>query len=453
VAGKEEHMPYYVHRLNTEPIDHPAYETKAEALARRQDGETVSFVPTEVEAGNWRVREQARFTDGTYTHVPWSSAEWYANYKGLHYAHLSLQFPGLIAYTPDETWGHEDRQLRTTAGKYLAKFAADQSSVDCQRWIDAVKAHATGVRFTSDPDEIERVYRCGPSSCMSRPFVNNIVSEHPSRVYGLSPDLAVAYIGELSILSGLSDVSQRCIVWPDRHIYSRIYGSGPLDTLLTQMGYHPDSLHGARVRAIRNRAANWSNDSWIMPYIDGCGSADREGEWFVLCRDGSGAYNVQVTHGYTGDAPAAEEEDEEEDEEEYEQEALICSRDGCGRYRDHDREYCDRCEDMLWTCAGCEEDHFEDPAASFHTGGTGLIRSYCASCAEDRRVSCAIDGCTNMFFAAQFSSIERNDRYARHVESLCPTCAANFEWCAWCHYVGRDSAHHHVRCPSRLVLA
>src|SRR5262245_15709183 len=117
-------MPFFVHPANTEPETGTSYAAKSEAIAARTGTETITFVADDSERETWRNRETRRFEDKTYIDVPWLWADWYQNspLKPLHFAHLSLQMPGMVAYTPTEEHGIQDRQLRVRPAKYLQDF-------------------------------------------------------------------------------------------------------------------------------------------------------------------------------------------------------------------------------------------------------------------------------------------------------------------------------------------
>ena len=59
-------MPYYMHKIGSEPETGERFDTKQDALSARTDGYTVTRVLTADEKTAWRDRESARFDDGTY---------------------------------------------------------------------------------------------------------------------------------------------------------------------------------------------------------------------------------------------------------------------------------------------------------------------------------------------------------------------------------------------------
>jgi hypothetical protein len=75
----------------------------------------------------WRERERKKFADGTYARVPWHGERWFVGSMAdlNHFVHVSEDDPSKVAYTPDDRFGSEDRQLRMKPGKYLRKHFAE----------------------------------------------------------------------------------------------------------------------------------------------------------------------------------------------------------------------------------------------------------------------------------------------------------------------------------------
>lgn len=240
----------------------------------------------------WKARERARFDeDGldtpAYKAVPW--ADTLEDKHPDHFVHMALDHPGKIAFTENDAKGLADRQTVIAPGRYLTRFYADTlTPQEIEAWAAAVSVLAGefALKVTSDADEIEDVYVNGPSSCMAYNADDFSSSCHPARVYA-GPDLAVAYIGPRDNPSG------RSVVWPERKVFSTIYGDcSRLRMLLTEQGYKEGGLDGARVRRIRDGSA------FVMPYVDGIDSASDTGEFIVL--DDCGSLDCQNTHGLTG---------------------------------------------------------------------------------------------------------------------------------------------------------
>lgn len=404
-------MPHYCHAKDDPPESGRAYASKALAHASKQPNETITFVLSDDERHEWRSRESSRLSSGEYQHVPWRYESWYSRQLYYdHYAHMSVAHVGLIAYTPSDEWGIADRQLRVTPGKYLAKFAQEANLPQAQidEYCATVKALDGSFKLATTADEIEAVYTHGPDSCMShRASSSNFWTHgvHPTRAYGDS-DLAVAYLGTLD------DVSSRCVVWPDRKIYTCVYGDTTLRHVLQAAGYEPGTLDGARIRVI----AIDNGDGYIVPYIDGAEMANKRGAWFVLST-GDGEYCVRETSGVTN-----------------ERETHYCAH--CANECDEDETYCSSCADEVYYCAHCSEDRFDNDGISINN--YGLV---CESCADELRQTCANDDCGDTWFEVELSRADQRARWQAGTANLCVDCATTRRYCEHCEkYVSNDAA-------------
>jgi len=233
----------------------------------------------EIEA--WHVREGTRLRDRTYTPLPgtWTASSWFygASSTDFHFAHVSVSDDAYIAYTENDQKGVADIQTKVKPGRYLKRYYGHILS------DDQIKALATSLSanykpvellITQDADEIEKVYRTGPRSCMSGHPSEYEAGIHPARVYA-GPDLAVAYIKRDK------NITARCVIWPEKKIYSIVYGDYTrMDQPLKAAGYKAGSLHGARIQLIKY------GDDYVVPYVDGldCGSIKKG--FIVLDDDG-----------------------------------------------------------------------------------------------------------------------------------------------------------------------
>lgn len=244
---------------------------------------------------DWRARERARFEDGTYVMVPWIAHHWFTSKVNPdHFVHLSRSEPGKVAFTENEEKGIADRQTRMRGGAYLKKFFSDVLSDDEITELATAMAgelEANEVRFATTPDDIERVYLNGPTSCMSHSLDEYSCSVHPVRVYGAG-DCAVAY------LERRDHVTARSVCWPEKKIYTRIYGDEiRLEPLLKKLGYRKGSLNRARLLKIEDRPGRY-----VCPYVDSCDEVMVEQDFLRLC-DSGGDYATDATCGYVGEEP------------------------------------------------------------------------------------------------------------------------------------------------------
>ena len=277
-------MPYYRHaRTDTAAAVGEPYSTKQSAATGIAADQTIAFIASNEEITAWHHRECERSVDGTYqlapTLPPLSEATTH------HYLHLSAGNPGLVAYTPSDEFGVEDRQLRCKPGKYLQKFYAEAfTAQQIVAWADAVKADGVSMHFTNTSEQCVRVYRAlhGPDSCMGNGEDAQRLGQdyrwsaetHPAQVYG-GGDVSIAYIGHIGGELATNDtVIARAVVNTLTKKYARIYGtaSGELRVLLTAAGYAADShaLEGARILA---RPRPSEQGGYFMPYVDGMRTA------------------------------------------------------------------------------------------------------------------------------------------------------------------------------------
>lgn len=290
---------------------------------------------------SWQDREARRFAGGTYRETPWHNESWYQAKHNEHYCHVSTEQPGKIAFTENAKKGEADRQLVMSPGRYLNRYFSDTlDNCAIEQWCAklSVQLQEDALKFTQDADEIERVYVGGPSSCMSYEAKSYSGHCHPVRVYA-GPDTALAYIGPID------DASARCVVWPEKLIYTRVYGDvSRMTLLLEQAGYTSGSLNGARIQRIIDERSG----GYIMPYIDRGGGPEDEGDFL---RIGMGDIESGSTSG-------------------------VADMD--------DRPTCERCEDQYDADEGCS-------VYVTGLGGRHVEQTWCEHCADHRSTMCEHD--------------------------------------------------------------
>ncbi len=427
-------MPFYVHRKSLDmngdtPLKHQdilgARATRGDAQKLCEPDCRITYLPTYEESLNWWTRESSRFNTGEYLQVPWQRETFSHPTACRHYAHGSLHVPGLIAYTPSDEYGVQDRQVRTKPGRYLEKFYADYDKATRLEWIAGVMAFGGTLSIATTPDDCERVYRGKDyvrghlpfQSCMG-PDCHARFTVHPSRVYGEPGDLAVAYLGPIDA------VLARAVVWPAKKRYSRIYGSDILRALLKEAGYSTaDDFDEAKVIA---RELD-GGPNYLMPYIDGCERArlDRTGKFFIL---GSGEYSTCRTDGCTG-------------------ETYTC--DHCGENfegNDDSTTYCPSCEEDRHYCDMCDTDFWGE--SYYWVNSRGREQYICEGCADDQAIDCV--GCEESFNPVyECSNRQILSRSQRHMTEYCHGCDQAIEGgrlikCEDCDtfYAPTDEDHH-----------
>ena len=457
-------MPYYLHLTIADPMTGREYITAKDAHAAKVAMETatdwtVTFTATTDERLLWRKRERTRFDDATYARVPWSCADWYyakqitgeplpvtcpsdddGSYDTLHFAHLSITHPGMVAYTPSEDFGIADRQIRVRPGKYLQKFAPSLSRADVDRFCAECKCFddSNVLQYARTADDIERIYVNGPESCMSHraDWYTKTGGMHPVRAYGDS-DLSVAYM-----VSVADDrIIARAVIWEANNVYSRIYGDAHrLKALLQDAGFNPGNVLGATIHAIPTARS----DRYLMPYLDGVDSASLRGTGttavFVL--DDDGPYAGDSTDGtasrtqYNECSNCCERIPDDQDlcascaenEEDETYTCEHCARETCSinQIRGYG-SVCDDCYDEHYRCATCDAHHFDN--------GNEVARHpglYCDDCLSDMTAECAIEGCNETWVEGSLPDTEQATRTRLHLSTLCPSCAVRFVYCAEC---------------------
>lgn len=256
------------------------------------------------EGKSWRAREQGRFDSGTYLSVPWAEEDWFkksAHYD-THFAHLSAADTKMVAYTRGEQEGIRDRQTRVRPGRYLTQYFGEEdggplSDEQIAEWCAKMgcQHEENTIKFAYTADEIEHVYVHGPSSCMSYAVDEYSSKVHPTRVYA-GPDLAVAY------LERDGEITARCVCWPGKKIYTRLYGDEcRLGHLLKKAGYIEGSLVGAKMSRIVQHSHG--RDCYVMPYLDYIDSCRDDGKHLVI---GQGDIFCKETNGLSVSLPCCD---------------------------------------------------------------------------------------------------------------------------------------------------
>ena len=317
---------------------------------------------------HWSLREAIRFHVGDYQFLTAENSSLHSTLCEVlgvenlidahpeHFLHRSTERAGMVAFTPDGRYGEQDRQVRTTLGKYLKRYYT-LSDVQISTIMQLYLEESTPATFhiTTDPDEIEWAYENGPPSCMRRDRGNLSprAVPHPVQCYGSIPgweaDTALAYLkkGDKCIA--------RVIVFPKQQHYSRLYQlsteAAELSAQLKAAGYTAHELkEGTRLRALRTE-----DGALLAPYLDGWtygALTEIDGAEYWVLTDRSGAtHDLQYAYGLPREVG---EDDEDEDE-------SIGDCDDCGEtlyegddysYTEyHDRRICGCCQDNHYTYA------------------------------------------------------------------------------------------------------
>lgn len=263
---------------------------------------------------DWKQREANRFENGDYKRVTLLEE------RGLtiddHFVHYSTKTCSDLAYTKNEEKGRLDLQTKTSLAGYLEVFFSAKVSPKEIRELSEQNELLflnDEVKFAITPDEIERVYTrpsesniAGANSCMRSPARQYTDNVHPTRVYGAG-DLAVAYLTDED-----NRVTDRALCWPDRKIYSRVYGkANNLHTYLKKLGFKKSlyygesksdefSFDGAKLLAIPVKR---DPESYIVPYIDELDVNLAEQNGFLVFSKVDGNINTRNTNGRATKVP------------------------------------------------------------------------------------------------------------------------------------------------------
>lgn len=273
----------------------------------------------------WKKREQARVIDGTYRALPWAHQDWWRSAMAFaihkdHFAHPSVEKPGWLAYTKSAEDGMRDKQTVVRPGSYLKTyFSSVMNYYGCsERGLVDQFMEAFGpleVKFAATEDEIISVYEKGPDTCMKgRRWPND--RRNPAYIYAAG-DLQVAYLGELN------KATARVLVWPEKKIFSRVYGDiARLTRGLERMGYKWGAPIGAKVQKVKLKEVKFDPNRgpptacFLAPYIDKKNQAggghlcvmDR-GNHLEICEEGlPGSHHCGLPDGYSGQYVPREDE-------------------------------------------------------------------------------------------------------------------------------------------------
>lgn len=432
--------PYDIH--STDDAAHewrrtlPAFNVRNDAYCAQASANA----PTEIvfyawadEIDAWHRRESERLHTGHYQPVPWYRYTTLTEATRYHYAHRSRNRDGMIAYTPSDEYGVQDRQLRVRPGRYLAEFYPTIAQAQRDQWAHDCDPKMENLQFATSAEDIVSVYQHGPGSCMDgRHFpvdrYNHDGSDgcqiHPCAVYGDS-DLALAYLGTVD------RAIARCIVWPERRRYSRLYGeTNLLAERLHEAGYTPGSMIGARIRRI-DRA----RDHVIVPYLDGAEAAVvYDSQYLQLVDVGDLDDDDQYCDGsyQCGYATFRTLEPEQ----------VAC--DHCHalydpEQSDYGSEYCESCGNDRMLCDRCDTGGWNFEVIDDHY--------LCDDCVCDHVSTCQDADCERRWEEDRaFTPDERRERQRRHVADLCSECAGHYCYCDTCDdaYDTRET----VACPT-----
>lgn len=216
------------------------YEQTYATLTNRVQGLTDGYISQKVSW--WAVREQLRISKGIY--IITDALEKVNQHCIGIFAHVSSEDPTMVAYTPDSRFGNEDRQLRITLGKLLARMlpmASDDYIRDLAAWHTAELSNEVDWVIGED---ISKTYKDDTSTgaCMS------------AKSFTTQPTISYAAEGIKMAVLRKSDgkLSARAMVYEngDDKRYIRGYGSPTLVKRLTRLGYKKSTWEGVKFNTV-----------------------------------------------------------------------------------------------------------------------------------------------------------------------------------------------------------
>lgn len=237
---------------------------------------------------NWREREQIRLDSTQFIKLPrkWEEViDAWDEYR----AHINPDDGTKINFYASEEHGRADRLTTMKGGKFLKKFAPHLTDEKIKQLANMLTGNQHRLTITMDQDTIVQVYRYGPTSCMAGSKFDGL-DHHPAEVYGGKADLGLAFLGDSE------NATARCVIWPEKKEYGRIYGDDVrLRVALEKEGYYENEkgFSGAKI----NLLCKDHSDGAIRlfaPYVDNMPWACIQGEFLVLGRDKDGKKHVTL---------------------------------------------------------------------------------------------------------------------------------------------------------------
>lgn len=205
----------------------------------------------------WAKREYARLTQGVYQV---SEVLNRLNKQFPIFAHISLDDPKLVAFTPDAQCGENDKQVRLTIGKLISKYLPIISQKCLQEMILDHESETNPEILWASGQELTDIYKNMGSigACMSK--TNWAV--HPTVAYH-TDEIKLAYLKK-----GNTIVARTLVYEPkdgSKKVFIRMYPRAhALEKHLNKLGYVVGDFSGAKLNTVKIK-----NDQYALPYLDG----------------------------------------------------------------------------------------------------------------------------------------------------------------------------------------
>lgn len=234
--------------------DHPALDQRFDHAIGHLEG-----LGLDAEVPWYLRREYLRLQKGVYPSET-SVLSRINNYNAAYAVHISKEDEKLIAYTPDRAYGEADRQVKTTLGRFLAKYyphLPDETIAAIT--VEHLSELDTTFEILRGPDLVE-VYRSNAlNSCMSKSDTPMPGGHHPAEVYDM-PGIAMAVLRDED-----GKINARCLIHEATKGFVRVYGDPKLRAKLERSGYKPAGWKGIELKHIE------VDGRTVMPYLDAFG--------------------------------------------------------------------------------------------------------------------------------------------------------------------------------------
>jgi hypothetical protein len=314
----------------------------------QQDDSTAQY-------NHWTLRELARFSTNDYVPVFRTSSRLGNMVQAIfniphpqhffpeHFLHISVEKPGMVAYTPNEKYGEADRQVRTTLAKYLNRYASNIPTSDLDALVRQYVTDTTPAQFKilTSPEEIEAAYENGPPSCMcrGRSHLSPYAVPHPVQCYG-STDTQPTDTALAVLMKRDGACVARGVVNTATKKYGRLYDNGgtqmeELRQGLVAAGYSQGDVftYNTKIRALRS-ISEAQTGRLIGPYIDGHQQwalrMEEDKEYWVSVRPNPDdeIYSLGCPSGFVEEYSRYDNDDADDEE------TTVC--DDCGFEGEHD---------------------------------------------------------------------------------------------------------------------
>ncbi len=334
---------------------------------------------------DWRERERGRFERGEY--IPLLSV--LAGFAPKdHFAHVAKKAPSKIAYTQNELKGRADKQSLLSIRSYIDLISPNHIDEDTRVYLerrqrDWAQDQSKELLFAgpgtdkATADLMESVYTNysqeghGVSNSCMRYTANNFSCyvdgrrTHPVRAYA-GGDLAIAYT-----VNEEGKTTARALVWPEKKIYSRVYGDDDtLHRLLKDRGYTKSSYYDSNANSLlgaKLARIELDNGGVLCPYLDEVQTVSDCGDYLEI----GGELQASQVNGIVH---IVEQQECEHCGDRYDEEDMRCVY--LDARMNDSVSWCENCQDhAAFYCEGYEE-WFADSADHEEVGGSTYCLRY-----------------------------------------------------------------------------